>query len=157
MWGHKLWNYVILDLHVRSLSHRTNWQVSICIFLFFMFVSLCLFLSLFCFQCFTIFFSCINIYHLLFYFFVFSFAIFSSFCFTIIHPHTIFHLRIDYVATRWYRAPELLLGSTSYSFGVDLWAIGEWERERERGSVCVCVCVSDIERGLMSEWVSEWE
>ena len=30
----------------------------------------------------------------------------------------------DYVATRWYRAPELLLGSTSYTFGVDIWAIG---------------------------------
>jgi serine/threonine protein kinase len=31
----------------------------------------------------------------------------------------------DYVATRWYRAPELLIGSTSYSFGVDMWAIGD--------------------------------
>jgi cyclin-dependent kinase-like len=30
----------------------------------------------------------------------------------------------DYVATRWYRAPELLLGSTSYGFSVDMWAIG---------------------------------
>lgn len=30
----------------------------------------------------------------------------------------------DYVATRWYRAPELLLGCTSYGFGVDMWAIG---------------------------------
>ena len=30
----------------------------------------------------------------------------------------------DYVATRWYRAPELLLGSTSYGREVDLWAIG---------------------------------
>lgn len=30
----------------------------------------------------------------------------------------------DYVATRWYRAPELLLGSTNYSFSVDIWAIG---------------------------------
>lgn len=30
----------------------------------------------------------------------------------------------DYVATRWYRAPELLLGSANYSFGVDMWAIG---------------------------------
>ncbi|CAM9306270.1 unnamed protein product, partial [Phaeothamnion confervicola] len=30
----------------------------------------------------------------------------------------------DYVATRWYRAPELLLGSTRYSHAVDLWAIG---------------------------------
>lgn len=30
----------------------------------------------------------------------------------------------DYVATRWYRAPEILLGSTSYTFGVDMWAVG---------------------------------
>ncbi|CAN0215023.1 unnamed protein product, partial [Discosporangium mesarthrocarpum] len=30
----------------------------------------------------------------------------------------------DYVATRWYRAPELLLGCTRYSFSVDTWAIG---------------------------------
>lgn len=30
----------------------------------------------------------------------------------------------DYVATRWYRAPELLLGSGYYGFGVDMWAIG---------------------------------
>lgn len=30
----------------------------------------------------------------------------------------------DYVATRWYRAPELLLGMTNYSKEVDMWAIG---------------------------------
>jgi cyclin-dependent kinase-like len=30
----------------------------------------------------------------------------------------------DYVATRWYRAPELLLGSTRYGKTVDMWAIG---------------------------------
>jgi cyclin-dependent kinase-like len=30
----------------------------------------------------------------------------------------------DYVATRWYRAPELLLGSTKYGRPVDIWAIG---------------------------------
>ena len=30
----------------------------------------------------------------------------------------------DYVATRWYRAPELLLGTTDYGKPVDLWAIG---------------------------------
>lgn len=30
----------------------------------------------------------------------------------------------DYVSTRWYRAPELLLGSTVYGFEVDQWAIG---------------------------------
>ncbi|KAI8894793.1 kinase-like domain-containing protein [Globomyces pollinis-pini] len=28
------------------------------------------------------------------------------------------------VATRWYRAPELLYGSRKYDFGVDLWAVG---------------------------------
>lgn len=30
----------------------------------------------------------------------------------------------DYIATRWYRAPEILLGSTSYSLAVDLWSAG---------------------------------
>ena len=28
------------------------------------------------------------------------------------------------LSTRWYRAPELLLGSTRYDPSVDLWAIG---------------------------------
>jgi len=30
----------------------------------------------------------------------------------------------DYVATRWYRAPEILLGSHSYTKAVDIWSIG---------------------------------
>lgn len=30
----------------------------------------------------------------------------------------------DYVATRWYRAPEVLLGSTKYSKAADLWSVG---------------------------------
>ncbi|XP_075259549.1 uncharacterized protein LOC142351427 isoform X2 [Convolutriloba macropyga] len=30
----------------------------------------------------------------------------------------------DYVATRWYRAPELLVGDTTYGKAVDIWAIG---------------------------------
>ena len=30
----------------------------------------------------------------------------------------------DYVATRWYRAPELLVGNVGYSKPVDMWAIG---------------------------------
>lgn len=30
----------------------------------------------------------------------------------------------DYVATRWYRAPEILLGSQTYTFGVDMWSCG---------------------------------
>uniref|UniRef100_A0A8C2XC49 mitogen-activated protein kinase n=1 Tax=Cyclopterus lumpus TaxID=8103 RepID=A0A8C2XC49_CYCLU len=30
----------------------------------------------------------------------------------------------DYVATRWYRAPELLVGDTKYGKPVDVWAVG---------------------------------
>jgi serine/threonine protein kinase len=30
----------------------------------------------------------------------------------------------DYVATRWYRAPEILLGSMKYTKGVDVWSLG---------------------------------
>lgn len=31
----------------------------------------------------------------------------------------------DYVATRWYRSPELLVGDTLYGPSVDVWAIGK--------------------------------
>jgi len=30
----------------------------------------------------------------------------------------------EYVATRWYRAPEILLGSRVYSKAVDMWSVG---------------------------------
>ncbi len=30
----------------------------------------------------------------------------------------------DYVAARWYRAPEILLGSSKYDFSVDMWSVG---------------------------------
>jgi mitogen-activated protein kinase 15 len=30
----------------------------------------------------------------------------------------------EYVATRWYRAPEILLASPKYTKGVDMWSIG---------------------------------
>jgi mitogen-activated protein kinase 15 len=30
----------------------------------------------------------------------------------------------EYVATRWYRAPEILLGSSKYSKAIDIWSIG---------------------------------
>ena len=30
----------------------------------------------------------------------------------------------DYIATRWYRAPEVVLRSTNYDSGIDVWAIG---------------------------------
>jgi len=30
----------------------------------------------------------------------------------------------EYVATRWYRAPEIVLGSNQYSKAVDMWSVG---------------------------------
>ncbi|XP_055379207.1 cyclin-dependent kinase-like 4 isoform X1 [Condylostylus longicornis] len=39
----------------------------------------------------------------------------------------------DYVATRWYRAPELLVGDTQYGTPVDVWAIGCVFAELVRG------------------------
>lgn len=39
----------------------------------------------------------------------------------------------DYVATRWYRAPELLVGDTQYGPSVDVWAIGCVAAELMRG------------------------
>jgi mitogen-activated protein kinase 15 len=30
----------------------------------------------------------------------------------------------EYVATRWYRAPEILLGSNRYTKAVDIWSVG---------------------------------
>jgi len=33
-------------------------------------------------------------------------------------------LLTEYVATRWYRAPELLMGANSYCEGVDMWSVG---------------------------------
>jgi mitogen-activated protein kinase 15 len=33
-------------------------------------------------------------------------------------------LMTEYVATRWYRAPEILLGSTKYTKAVDMWSVG---------------------------------
>jgi len=39
----------------------------------------------------------------------------------------------DYVATRWYRAPEILLGSTRYTQSIDVWAVGVIAAEMIRG------------------------
>lgn len=30
----------------------------------------------------------------------------------------------DYVATRWYRAPEILIASKRYTKGIDMWSLG---------------------------------
>eukprot|EP00919_Chromeraceae_sp_WS-2016_P038593 GHVR01092175.1.p1 GENE.GHVR01092175.1~~GHVR01092175.1.p1 ORF type:complete len:253 (-),score=77.21 GHVR01092175.1:45-803(-) len=37
---------------------------------------------------------------------------------------------VAYICSRYYRAPELMLGATEYACSIDLWSIG-----------CVCVCV----------------
>ena len=52
----------------------------------------------------------------------------------------------DYVATRWYRAPEILLGSQRYTRGVDMWSLGCILAEMIAGEtrVCVGVCVRKL-------------
>jgi mitogen-activated protein kinase 15 len=35
-----------------------------------------------------------------------------------------FYTIIDYISSRWYRAPEILLGNLNYTKAVDLWAVG---------------------------------
>lgn len=39
----------------------------------------------------------------------------------------------EYIATRWYRAPEILLGSRKYSKGIDIWSFGCLIAELHRG------------------------
>lgn len=34
------------------------------------------------------------------------------------------NIMTDYVATRWYRPPQLLIGRDSYDKSIDLWSIG---------------------------------
>ena len=46
----------------------------------------------------------------------------------------------DYVATRWYRAPELLVGDTQYGPPVDVWAIGKYVCGCHYSSYLVVCC-----------------
>ena len=46
------------------------------------------------------------------------------------------------VTTMWYRAPEMLLGSRSYDFAVDMWALG-------------CVCVEMVGRAIAFPGIKE--
>ena len=41
----------------------------------------------------------------------------------------------DYVATRWYRSPELLVGDVQYGPPVDVWAVGEGHND---SSLTIC-------------------
>jgi mitogen-activated protein kinase 15 len=43
------------------------------------------------------------------------------------------YILTSYVATRWYRAPEILLKNSDYSFPVDLWAVGTIAAEMIQG------------------------
>lgn len=42
----------------------------------------------------------------------------------------------EYVATRWYRAPEILFGSHYYSTAVDMWSVGCILGEMILGKAC---------------------
>eukprot|EP00731_Ephydatia_muelleri_P029666 Em0021g189a len=51
----------------------------------------------------------------------------------------------DYVATRWYRAPELLVGDTNYGRAIDVWAVGCLFSEMLTGEP-LCPGESDIDQ-----------
>lgn len=53
-----------------------------------------------------------------------DFGLARSVAHTADHGETNNAVLTDYVATRWYRAPEILLGSTCYTKGVDMWSLG---------------------------------
>ncbi|CAB4058175.1 ERK [Lepeophtheirus salmonis] len=40
------------------------------------------------------------------------------------HDHTGFFFLTEYVATRWYRAPEIMLNSKGYTKSIDIWSVG---------------------------------
>ena len=40
---------------------------------------------------------------------------------------------VSYICSRYYRAPELIFGSTDYSTAIDIWSEGEW--------FCILLCV----------------
>lgn len=50
----------------------------------------------------------------------------------------------DYVATRWYRAPEILMGSQRYTTGVDMWSLGCILAEMVAGQPYSSACVSSL-------------
>ena len=61
----------------------------------------------------------------------------------------------DYVATRWYRPPELLVGLTHYGLSVDVWALGQISRN------CYHVALHDAHNwhhdfALRSQLASWW-
>jgi mitogen-activated protein kinase 3 len=44
--------------------------------------------------------------------------------FGLARPSSDSDMMTEYVVTRWYRAPELLLNSTDYSAAIDVWSVG---------------------------------
>ena len=58
----------------------------------------------------------------------------------------------DYVATRWYRAPEILLGSTKYTYGVDMWSSGALA---PCSNTNAALCCKTMSTALMSRCVLE--
>ena len=58
----------------------------------------------------------------------------------------------DYVATRWYRAPELLVGDTQYGPPVDVWAIGQIAKSKMNIKNIGCVLYIVISYLVSDSW-----
>ena len=52
----------------------------------------------------------------------------------------------DYVSTRWYRAPEVLLRSTTYSAPIDIWAVGTFENDCIRVYKSILKCYKHLSK-----------
>lgn len=63
----------------------------------------------------------------------------------------------EYVATRWYRAPELLVGDGHYNIGVDVWAIGKQEEPSALSRIRVQVGKAVAIQAILSKKTSERE
>lgn len=53
---------------------------------------------------------------------------------------------VSYICSRYYRAPELIFGSTDYSTAIDIWSEGEF-------GVCVVLIVLFVCVLICSDWL----
>ena len=62
----------------------------------------------------------------------------NLFCFRIVDPaQNHIGLLTEYVATRWYRAPEIMLNAKGYTNAIDIWSVGCILADMVRKAKCI--------------------